>query len=40
MSWQNLENTGMKAALGMPRNLTGVLITKTEPLSHANKVRP
>ena len=39
MAWQNLENSGMKAALGMPKSLTGVLITKTEPLAHANKVR-
>lgn len=29
----------MKAALGMPKNLTGVLITKAEPLAHASKVR-
>lgn len=38
VSWQNLENSGMKAALGMPKGLTGVMITKTEPLAHASKV--
>jgi hypothetical protein len=37
--WQNLENAGMKAALGLPKSLTGVLITKTEPLAPASKVR-
>ncbi|KIZ01125.1 Protease Do-like 10 [Monoraphidium neglectum] len=40
VAWQNLENAGMKAALGMPKGLTGVLVTKTEPLTHASKARP
>ncbi|KAI8476024.1 MAG: trypsin-like cysteine/serine peptidase domain-containing protein [Monoraphidium minutum] len=38
VAWQNLENDGMKRALGLPKGLTGVIITKTEPLAHANKV--
>lgn len=36
--WQALENTDMKAFLNMPKGLTGVYVTKLEPLSHASKV--
>lgn len=38
ISWQSLENPGMKAALGMPKGLTGVFITKTEPMFEASRV--
>jgi hypothetical protein len=38
ISWQSLENPGMKAALGMPKGLTGVFITKTEPMFEASHV--
>jgi hypothetical protein len=38
--WQALENTDMKAFLHMPKALTGVYVTKLEPLSHAAKVLP
>jgi hypothetical protein len=38
VGWQTLENTAMKAALGMPKGMTGVYVTKTEPLFHAAKV--
>jgi len=31
----NLESAYAKAALGLPKSLTGVLVTKTEPLSDA-----
>lgn len=38
VSWQSLENPHMKAALGMPKGLTGVYITKTEPMFEAARV--
>lgn len=38
ISWQSLENPGHKAALGMPKGMTGVYITKTEPMFDASRV--
>jgi hypothetical protein len=38
ISWQSLENPHMKAALGMPKGLTGIYITKTEPMFEASRV--
>lgn len=38
VSWQSLENPHMKAALGMPKGMTGVYITKTEPMFEASRV--
>jgi hypothetical protein len=38
ISWQSLENPHMKAALGMPKGMTGVYITKTEPMFEASHV--
>lgn len=37
ISWQSLENEGMREVLGMPKALTGVFITKTEPLFNASR---
>ena len=34
-SWQNLENAGARAALGLPPGLTGVLVTKADALAPA-----
>eukprot|EP00879_Flechtneria_rotunda_P006596 GHRR01006931.1.p1 GENE.GHRR01006931.1~~GHRR01006931.1.p1 ORF type:complete len:409 (+),score=114.47 GHRR01006931.1:1331-2557(+) len=36
VSWQSMENPDMKLALGMPRGMTGVYITKTEPMYDAS----
>jgi flagellar basal body L-ring protein FlgH len=38
ISWQSLENPHMKAALAMPKGLTGIYITKTEPMFEASRV--
>lgn len=38
ISWQTLENLDMKMYLGMPKKMTGVFVTKTEPLYHAAEV--
>jgi hypothetical protein len=38
VSWQSLENPHMKAALSMPKGLTGVYITKTEPMFEASRI--
>lgn len=38
ITWQSLENPDMKAALGMPKGMTGVYVTKTEPLFDASHV--
>eukprot|EP00877_Chromochloris_zofingiensis_P007489 jgi/Chrzof1/2994/Cz12g07110.t1 len=35
LAWQCLENPDMKSALGMPKGMTGVYVTKTEPLFDA-----
>jgi hypothetical protein len=37
ISWQSLENEGMREVLDMPKGLTGVYITKTEPLFDASR---
>jgi hypothetical protein len=37
ISWQSLENEGMREVLEMPKGLTGVYITKTEPLFDASR---
>eukprot|EP00882_Tetradesmus_deserticola_P018709 GHRQ01020094.1.p1 GENE.GHRQ01020094.1~~GHRQ01020094.1.p1 ORF type:complete len:426 (+),score=236.79 GHRQ01020094.1:1316-2593(+) len=37
VSWQSLENEGMREVLDMPKGLTGVYITKTEPLFDASR---
>ena len=37
-AWQNLENAGARAALGLPKGLTGVLVTRTDPLAPASSV--
>jgi hypothetical protein len=36
--WQNLENEGMRAALGLPKHVTGVYVSRTEPTAHAARV--